>query len=132
MPTDEQTRLTTNDFLSGSVIVFTWIASDMGHVNSEAVALPLEVLGQFPHQIGPIYVTVHCPERFYGAKLLQDRPGADIAGMPDFVAAAEGGQHLWIQNAVSIRHQSDSHLFILRFKSLEQISTMGDVRCHGL
>src|SRR3982074_3355006 len=73
---------------SGGVVI-TWIAADVGHKNAQNVAIPGKILRDIGTDLSAVHVAVNCSGRPEAAELFEDFRSAEVARVPDFIAARE-------------------------------------------
>jgi hypothetical protein len=90
-------------------VVVAGVAADMGHVDAEPFAIPAEVLGQVGAEFGAINVAVHSPDWFEFSKLIEDLRGSEVTSVPELIAVGKVGEKCFVQKAMRVREQADSH-----------------------
>ena len=103
MAADEKPRPQSLEFLVNSGIVIARIASDVRHVDLEAIAIPGEVAWQVGTQFGPVDVAVNAARRFELPDPVEDLRRPEISGVPDFIAFGEVLQHRVVEKTVVVR-----------------------------
>jgi hypothetical protein len=110
----EQIRPVPSEYFLDVAIVPAWIATDVGHVNANAFALPHHVEWQPGPQIPAIDISIDTTRRFERLQPVEHFDRTEIAGMPQFIAAGEMRQQAFVQKSMAVGEQADTHSTILR------------------
>jgi hypothetical protein len=94
-------RIGLQDF-AYSRIVLAGIASDMCHKYGYAVAFKTKVLRHFPADYGVVYVPIYAPQGLERPQPVDDVHGADIAGVPYFIAFGEVLEDFLVEKTVGV------------------------------
>jgi hypothetical protein len=106
---DEQGGSQPLHFLPGAPIVISGVASDVGHVNRDALAIPNEVFGNLETEFRAVNIPVNAPNGFERPEPGENLYRAEIARVPDFVAAGEVPEDGVVEKAMCVGEQADSH-----------------------
>ncbi len=111
MTADEEPGPQPLKFPANSRVVIAGIASDVGHVDLEPLAVPEEVARQISPQFGAVHVAKNAAGGFELPDPVEDFGRPEIACMPDLIAFGEVLQHRVVEKTVSVRKQPDAHVF---------------------
>jgi len=109
MTADEQTRPQPLDFLPRSPVVIARIASDVGHVNGDALAIPNEIPRKFSTEFRTVNIPVNAPDWLESPEPVEDLDRPEVARVPDLVAFGEMPENSIVQKSVCVGEQPDSH-----------------------
>ena len=121
VPADEQTRPQPLDFLPRTPIVIAGVASDVGHVNREAIAIPNKILGNFSAEFRTVNVPVNGPNWFEGPELVENLDRPEVARVPDLIAFGEMPEDGFVQKSVCVGEETDSHSPAYALSSFRQM-----------
>lgn len=110
MSTYEQIRLMSVERLLGTRFVVPWISADVGHVNVNALTLPMQVLRQLAANLFAINVSEDTTQRLERLELIQDLHGPEIAGVPELIAVLKVLEDHLVKETVSVGKEPDLHL----------------------
>ena len=102
MPADEQLRGTGDELFFDVGCITGWVTADVRHVHFHAFALPAQLFGVYGADVVAIDIAVYTFQWFECAELLGKGDGAEIAGMPYFIALVEMGEHGGVEIMVGV------------------------------
>jgi hypothetical protein len=108
MTADEQTRTKPPDLLSCTPVVIARITPDVRHVNTDALAIPKEILRNFSTEFCAVDIPVNAPGRPEGLEPIQNLDLPEVTRMPNLIAFGEVQENRVVEKSVGVGEQPDS------------------------
>src|SRR2546426_11153166 len=87
--------------------VFTRIPADMGHKNTDFLALPPQFFRVLAAHVITVNIAINPFQRLKRLQGIGNSSGSKVAGMPDLVATLKMAENRFVQKTMGIRYKSN-------------------------
>src|SRR5215472_1885307 len=105
----EQVRPLLVYFLASSRVVVAWVSADVGHVDTDALTLPMQILRQLAANLCAIDISKHTAQKLERLQPIQHFDRAEVAGVPNFIALFKVSEYGLVQKTMRVGQQTDLH-----------------------